>query len=254
MANQQQVLALPELLEHILLHLPMRDLLFAQKVCKEWQQAINSSPSVQKALCFRPGTQADVAGDPRYELDTPLTASGFAPNQLLLRYFMPDNGYDYGEDVSEEEQVPICDRGEDLICVNERHFSAEASCRRMYMTQPPASFSVDFRCDVTNEEWLQEYSEKAYTARGFKRWNVPGEPYSETMRVEVSDGQTFGALLDASRENVKQVGIENGLRESTWSYGWVVLGKGWEWAGSGMNMKRTIENRQGPNASDFPRD
>ncbi|KAK5737151.1 hypothetical protein LTR17_006934 [Elasticomyces elasticus] len=248
MANQQQALALPELLEHILLRLPMRDLLFAQKVCRDWQQAINSSPSIQKALCFRRGTQADVAGDPVYDLPSPLTASGFAPNQLLLRYYVPDDDYLYfeerrAEDLEEDSEkihTHKDERGEDLICVDERHFSPEASCR------PP--FSVDFRCDRTKEEWLQqEYSEEAYRARGFKRWNVPLEPVSETMTVEISDGQTFEALLDALVEEVKQ---EYGLRGPTWSYGWVQLGEGWEWTGNGMKWKRTVEDRQGQNVKD----
>ncbi|KAK5699477.1 hypothetical protein LTR97_005605 [Elasticomyces elasticus] len=53
MSNRQQVLDLPELLENILIQLPIRDLLFAQKVCKDWQQAIAASPKIQEALFFR---------------------------------------------------------------------------------------------------------------------------------------------------------------------------------------------------------
>ncbi|KAK5726346.1 hypothetical protein LTR17_012777 [Elasticomyces elasticus] len=55
------VLKLPELLENILLQLPMRDLLFAQKVCKTWKLIIDASPAIQKALFFAPGTVEDVA-------------------------------------------------------------------------------------------------------------------------------------------------------------------------------------------------
>ncbi|KAK5714269.1 hypothetical protein LTR17_017275 [Elasticomyces elasticus] len=56
------VLQTPELLEAVLLSLPARDLLFAQKVCKAWKKATESSPSIQRALFFRPGTKADVEG------------------------------------------------------------------------------------------------------------------------------------------------------------------------------------------------
>lgn len=43
-----------ELLEMVLLRLPCKDLLLAQRVCKTWQNAINASPEIQQALCFRP--------------------------------------------------------------------------------------------------------------------------------------------------------------------------------------------------------
>ncbi|KAK4965373.1 hypothetical protein LTR42_012129 [Elasticomyces elasticus] len=56
----QQVLDLPELLESILLILPMRDLLLAQRVSKTFQQVILSSPHIQRALFFAPGKGADV--------------------------------------------------------------------------------------------------------------------------------------------------------------------------------------------------
>ncbi|KAK3623062.1 hypothetical protein LTR56_021815 [Elasticomyces elasticus] len=55
----QEVLTLPELLECILLNLPIRDLLFSQKVCRRWKAAVDSSP-IQKALFFRPGTAANI--------------------------------------------------------------------------------------------------------------------------------------------------------------------------------------------------
>ncbi|KAK3656833.1 hypothetical protein LTR56_002814 [Elasticomyces elasticus] len=48
----QQVLHLPELLENILLCLPMKDLLFSQKVCKTWKGAVDTSPHIQEALFY----------------------------------------------------------------------------------------------------------------------------------------------------------------------------------------------------------
>ena len=50
----------PELLEAFLLSLPMKDLLFAQAVCRQWKAAIDNSPNLQRALFFRPATN-DVA-------------------------------------------------------------------------------------------------------------------------------------------------------------------------------------------------
>jgi hypothetical protein len=63
MSAQESVLALPELLESILLHLPLKDLLFAQKVSRQWQTVIATSPPIQQALFFAPGQVKDAAVD-----------------------------------------------------------------------------------------------------------------------------------------------------------------------------------------------
>lgn len=54
------VFATPELVEGILIHLPLKDLLFAQAVCTYWKAVIDGSQLLQKALFFRPAT-SDVA-------------------------------------------------------------------------------------------------------------------------------------------------------------------------------------------------
>ncbi|KAK3623061.1 hypothetical protein LTR56_021814 [Elasticomyces elasticus] len=65
------VLDLPELLENILLQLPMRDLLFAQKVCKTWKLTIDTTLSIQKALFFAPGMVKDIAYIPPTHIPVP---------------------------------------------------------------------------------------------------------------------------------------------------------------------------------------
>ncbi|EED19172.1 F-box domain protein [Talaromyces stipitatus ATCC 10500] len=52
--QENKVLQTPELLEEILLDLPMLDLLHCQCVCRQWKGVIESSPRLQQALCFRP--------------------------------------------------------------------------------------------------------------------------------------------------------------------------------------------------------
>ena len=46
-----------ELVEQILLHLPMLDLLHCQRVCTHWKGVIDSPPVLQQALYFRPGKE-----------------------------------------------------------------------------------------------------------------------------------------------------------------------------------------------------
>jgi hypothetical protein len=47
-----------ELLEIILLNLPLRDMLLAQSVCWTWRNVISTSPGIQQALFFRPARDA----------------------------------------------------------------------------------------------------------------------------------------------------------------------------------------------------
>lgn len=50
-----RVLATPELLECVLLHLDMRTLLVsAQRACRTWRELITTSPALQEALFFKP--------------------------------------------------------------------------------------------------------------------------------------------------------------------------------------------------------
>ncbi|KAK5736213.1 hypothetical protein LTR17_007553 [Elasticomyces elasticus] len=65
MAAAQQVLGLPELVEIVLLGLPTRDLLLAQRVCKTFKDVIDRSKNIQKALFFLPGTADDVNYNPQ---------------------------------------------------------------------------------------------------------------------------------------------------------------------------------------------
>ncbi|KAK5698016.1 hypothetical protein LTR97_006976 [Elasticomyces elasticus] len=53
------VFAIVELLERILLQLPLIDLLLSQRVCKRWHAIIVSSSKIQKALFLTAGTRYD---------------------------------------------------------------------------------------------------------------------------------------------------------------------------------------------------
>lgn len=61
MSAAAKVLNTTELLESVLLQLRYKDILLLQRVCKAWKTAINRSPTIQKALCFKP-TQVPGSG------------------------------------------------------------------------------------------------------------------------------------------------------------------------------------------------
>ncbi|KAK4956727.1 hypothetical protein LTR10_006255 [Elasticomyces elasticus] len=127
-----RALVIPEVLENILLGLPIKDLLFAQKVCTTWKQVMEGSPGIQRALFLLPGATTDVdlacIDDPMREgLDHVLQTKGVALNQLLLtttnlrllrdKISLPG----YFAFKSTIDQADSSD-----------------SCHKMYITQPPS--------------------------------------------------------------------------------------------------------------------
>ena len=60
-ASRDKVLATPELLEHILLQLPLHDLLRASRFSKHIQQVMEVSPAIRQALWFEPRHKIDKA-------------------------------------------------------------------------------------------------------------------------------------------------------------------------------------------------
>ncbi|KAK3623231.1 hypothetical protein LTR56_021711 [Elasticomyces elasticus] len=121
-----KVLSLPELLEPILLDLSTRDLLFAQKVCKTWHEVITSTPSLQKALFFLPGTKADALRRSHdWECTCYARDPGVLRNPLLT-------------DMINEGCLTALG-GLFFLRVESLNAGPHASCHRMYLSQPPTA-------------------------------------------------------------------------------------------------------------------
>ncbi|GAB1729949.1 hypothetical protein NU195Hw_g4428t1 [Hortaea werneckii] len=92
-----KVLGIPELAETILLNLPMKDLLFAQLICKDIKNLIDSSKPIQGALFFLPGEAKSAHFDSKH-MSAPFnwlhegedrgfpSEGGVFVNPLLCRY------------------------------------------------------------------------------------------------------------------------------------------------------------------------
>ncbi|KAK5681767.1 hypothetical protein LTS10_006300 [Elasticomyces elasticus] len=134
MAAAAQVLELPELLEAILVGLPTKDLLFAQKVCGFWKRTIETSTSIQKALYLVPGNACDVNGDYNnyYSLIYPDELQ-MALNPLLFDR-RPNNPNIWGFPVSMMRDL-------------EHH---SWSCARMFITQPPRQAKASLETTLFN--------------------------------------------------------------------------------------------------------
>ncbi|KAK7013249.1 putative f-box domain protein [Favolaschia claudopus] len=126
--TQNTVISSPELLELILSHLPMRDLLcIAPLVSKAWQ-ATTTTPYLQRILFFKP----DPSADPSTLIQNPLLAEIFSP------FFTPlENPYAChwpGRTASIWEMPWL----KNLDAFRR----AGASWRRMLVTQPPVRTSA----------------------------------------------------------------------------------------------------------------
>lgn len=133
------VLEIAELLELILLQLPTKDLLFAQKVCKSWHTAITTSTAIQKALFLLPGDYEDVCHDSKeaktlfgeYEGYTDPMVKRVKTNPLLF------DETDFRRFAGEADYTIVGDLPDHLLGSRTR-----AGCHRMYLTQPPLAFEL----------------------------------------------------------------------------------------------------------------
>ncbi|KAK3632714.1 hypothetical protein LTR56_016184 [Elasticomyces elasticus] len=136
LAPTHQVLVTTELLEAILLHLPLKDLLFSQEVCRHWKAVAEQSPSIKKALFLVPDTQPDLVMP-----TTNPTPYPFAINSLLLACVQP--GRDFYD---------TSDRYAECCVIRSAALQAipAASCRKMHLSRPAVDTELYFTAEVTD--------------------------------------------------------------------------------------------------------
>ncbi|KAJ7864981.1 hypothetical protein B0H14DRAFT_2734941 [Mycena olivaceomarginata] len=121
---QESVISTPELLEHTLSLLPMRDLLVAAPLVSRTWHTITLSPTIQRALFFNPDLSAIVP------VQNPLLAEIFPP---FFASECEENRF-WGTAYSIKE-MPWADAPDAFKRAN-------ASWRRMLVTQPPTQTMV----------------------------------------------------------------------------------------------------------------
>lgn len=129
----QNNLALPKLLENIIVHLPERDILTnGQRVSLNWKTIIDSSPAIQKKIMFQPVKQSAISpvefdkGELIISSETPIYPRTTLMNPLL----MSQNTKSYGwVDVSPKFSIRIKAMG--LF-----HTPAGCTCPNLRMPAP----------------------------------------------------------------------------------------------------------------------
>ncbi|KAJ7864240.1 hypothetical protein B0H14DRAFT_2505078 [Mycena olivaceomarginata] len=134
------VISMPELLEHTLTHLPMHDLLVAAPLVSKRWQAITLSPALQRALFFEPDFSV------AEYIRNPLLVEMFPPffaAPLVEEYERDEEDEEFEDDEGYEDcQLSWPGQSPALLAmpwarVPESFKRADASWRRMLVTQPP---------------------------------------------------------------------------------------------------------------------
>ncbi|TKA71628.1 hypothetical protein B0A49_03031 [Cryomyces minteri] len=181
----QRVVNIVELLEQILLHLPMVDLLLAQRVCRRWRALIIHSVHLQRALFLRPAPSGPLKPllmqpQPTYLprdrsvpvkmncLIAPCTKRPYPTTYRHATRFRLDQGCILGlwhtvhPDAAYSDKRNAADRIFTDYTVTRRAepdplSSTEVSWWRMFLTQPPVTLiklvdDMSRFCFVSNED------------------------------------------------------------------------------------------------------
>ncbi|KAK3618730.1 hypothetical protein LTR56_024471 [Elasticomyces elasticus] len=154
-----QVLDLPELFEAIVLQLPMRDLLFAQRVSKTWRANLDASPAVQKALFFTAGKKKDIIYVPANDITPRKACDAYNATQIsptltnkprtclrfeCLQYMIRGKRFATAFNPLLTMWVRQGLRLRNSILQDGGEGDQSASWRRMFLTQPPRAAVVHF--------------------------------------------------------------------------------------------------------------
>ncbi|KAK4898588.1 hypothetical protein LTR27_003760 [Elasticomyces elasticus] len=184
----QKVLNLPELLEAILLQLPIRDLLFAQKICRTWKTTINTSPAVKKALFFAPGTVNDV----RYN----------SPNHKSVAQCLAD-----GQSASPSDYAAAQECAMHMRVVRSSHFAMKPLLMRQSRTTKGLDFQPGpFRRGADPQEsWSRMFATQPPGSTHMEVEVVgPGERRHAILDTQTEPGEKFGLLVEEYRKFVEK--------------------------------------------------
>jgi hypothetical protein len=237
-----QVFDTVEVLVIILYQLPTRDLLFAQKFCKQWKAVIKKSHKLQQALFFRNIHDAPVSASMLLHLDRKLVT-----NPLLAPLL-------------ENTLVDDLPAGHPWLSPTQRHvhyFEAhpswqleDASWRKMLPTQPATYGIFDVSTDLSpravyNEVEKEDPDEEPLTWFGrydyCDGWDWWVHPDGRPVHVVTEDAMELGVIVDRIEEMLESVPnglctINSCLQEERWSG--EMGGEGWSNGPQGKRGQR----------------
>lgn len=169
----QETFDTAELLEAILLELPMKDLLLSQKVCKQWKAMVDSSIRVQRKLFMAPAEASDpsIPGDFIDPKDIVERLKSVRADKAFMKQ-LPKHGFKLNP-------LIVIGLGGDgkYVYLSPSHLptAKTASCRHMFISQPPLPLR-NWRVSIAIEE---EVTLDEYDTTGRKLGEIVGKvkPY-----------------------------------------------------------------------------
>lgn len=168
-SSKDRTFGITEIHEAILINLDMKTLLLAQRVSRDWQKLIDTSPSLQKKLFMQPATaqEAIELGITQGNLNTFLEDDSFAAlNPLLI------NPKNYAL------QAP---------CTFSLNFNGNPSWKKMWFSQPPVPGDQILLSPFKNDFVFSRPLVLRYQAEGYKPKKLedyePVEEASQRSRV-----------------------------------------------------------------------
>ncbi|KAK5710222.1 hypothetical protein LTR17_019057 [Elasticomyces elasticus] len=196
----QQVLHLPELLENILLRLPIKDLLFSQKVCGTWKAVVDTSPHIQEALFYtNKGTSdSDVTSQPCSCHSHPCSCHIKNP---LLSTSAGTVGFEDGLKNLLTSKSP----------------NAEESCNRMLLTKPErdAQLHIQVSGGVITKRTRDMQLHIQVSGRGITPPKVLELHLKKTLGTMVAVFPVGPTLVESRRQYGK---VMDELRRSGWNF------------------------------------
>ncbi|PYH72703.1 uncharacterized protein BO88DRAFT_422463 [Aspergillus vadensis CBS 113365] len=143
MESPHKIFLIPEVLEQVLVELDATTLLLSQRVCHLWNSLIKTSPTLQRALFFRPEKQSPT------EDQTPKRTTNPFMDKLLKHFVSNPRSVNGTQDSSNwlRPFMPLQITDHPRLGRKEPYSRPEASWREMLLDQPPTP-SIAVRDDL----------------------------------------------------------------------------------------------------------
>ncbi|KXT18637.1 hypothetical protein AC579_9801 [Pseudocercospora musae] len=229
-----KVFGVVELAEQILLELKTEDLFRAQRVCRQWKAVIGSSSPCRKALFLEPGSAEDVNVDDVHRFvmqwwqrdiekfggceELAACENGIMFNPLLVKTLAGHPGKIYTLMAFNDSRYTSS------LYPNLLNVCEDASCGRMFLSQPPLQFMTS-GIDLENKPLSKsEQNDVRFTiAQGIwtpKEFLTVDERFS-TEACELGQGTTLGGLRHTLRASLRD--CERISADALWTFSWAGL-------------------------------
>lgn len=201
------VLSTTELLENVLAHLSMRELLQAQQICRHWQAVIESSRNLQQNLYF---VQMQATARPQHQFLLGIKSTFATTQSLIMPNDAPVTTLKLGtlNPLLLDRVEPLPFVGQDAASVTDTHvrfigrplkeLDKCQSWRRMLLTQPPVTSATIVFCRGCKRASAR-FSAEIVRANGITAWDVMREIMESEQRLPLGDARNIGYVVKLTK-------------------------------------------------------